>query len=85
MRPLRRLFALAALAWSAWFLVAAFERWRFEVICSKTCGPFWPVELVEELRRAMDWQSPLLAALLPLVLVVLWMAFRLSTRRLSRS
>ena len=85
MRLRRGLFVLVALTWSAWFLAAAFERWRFEVMCSMTCGPFWPVELVEELRRAMDWQSPLLAALLPLVLAVLWMAFRPSTGRLRRS
>lgn len=77
-----RLLALVALAWSGWFLVAAFERWRFEAFCSMACGPFWPVELAEGLRRSMDWQTPLLVAAVPLaVLLGCWMALRLSTGR----
>lgn len=83
-RRSRLLLALAALAWSGWFLVAAFRRWQFEVFCSMTCGPFVPVELVAEFRRAGDWQSPLLVALTPLALVGCWMAFRFSTGRLRR-
>ncbi len=86
MRLLRGLLVLAALSWSAWFMSVALDRWRFEAMCVMTCGPFWPVELVEELRRAMDWQTPLLLALLPVGLLLgCWMAFRLSTGRLHRA
>ena len=78
---LARLLTLAALAWSAWFLISAFQRWRFEHVCAMVCGPFVPVELAEHYRRAFDWQSPLLMALAPLALLGCWMAFRLLPTR----
>lgn len=77
-----RLLVLAVLVWSGWFLTAAFQRWRFEAVCSVACGPFWPVELAEAMRRSMDWQTPLLVAAVPLaVLLGCWMTLRLSTGR----
>lgn len=76
-----RLLALAGVAWSAWFLVSAFQRWRHERICSMVCGPFVPVELAEHYRRAFDWQTPLLVALVPLAVLGCWMAFRLLLAR----
>ena len=72
-----RLLGLAALGWSGWFLASAFQRWRFEHFCAMVCGPFVPVELAEHYRHAFDWQTPLLAALLPLAFLGCWMAFRL--------
>lgn len=76
-----RLLGLAALAWSGWFLVGAFQRWRWEHVCSMVCPPFVPVEFIEQHRRAMDWQTPLLIAVLPLAVLGCWMAFRLLLAR----
>lgn len=78
---LARLLGLAALAWSGWFLVAAFRRWSWERVCSMACPPFMPAELVEEHRRSMDWQTPLLIAVLPLAVLGCWMALRLLLTR----
>jgi hypothetical protein len=50
------------------WLLEALQRWRFERICSMTCGPFWEAELIGQLRAAMDWQTPLALAALPLAL-----------------
>jgi hypothetical protein len=62
------LMFLACVGWTGFFLLEALQRWRFERICIMTCGPYWPVELVESLRAAMDWQTPLALATLPLAL-----------------
>ncbi len=79
LRTRRFLVGLAIIAWSGWFLAAALQRWRFERVCSMVCGPFVPVELVEHYRRAFDWQTPLLAASLPLAALIGYrIALRLS-------
>ena len=72
-----RLLTLAGLAWSAWFLWAAFGRWRFERFCSMACGPFVPAEQADYYRQAFDWQTPFLMAVLPLGILGAWLAFRL--------
>lgn len=69
---LRLLLLVLSLGWSGWFLWAAFGRWRFEVFCSFVCGPFVPVELAEQYRRAFDWQTPLMLAALPLAALGFW-------------
>lgn len=80
---LSRLLALAALAWSGFFLVDAFHRWRFEQIFTMAFGPFIPAKYVEDFRRAADWQAPLLLATLPLALFGCWFALRLLFARSS--
>ena len=86
MRVLHGLLVLAAFAWSAWFLSVALDRWRFEAMCVMTCGPFWEAELIGQLRAEMDWQTPLLLALLPVGLLLgCWIASRLSTGRRRRA
>ena len=67
--------------WSGWFLWSAFGRWRFERVCSMTCGPFWEAELIGQLRAAMDWQRPLLLAALPLAALAVWWLARGFTHR----
>ena len=57
-------------------LVTAFERWRWESICVRICGPFldagWPPAAIDSFRRAMDWHMPLgVAAVAALVLLAL--------------
>lgn len=84
MRPtplLRLLFALPVLGWSGWLLWAAFERWQFKIFCSLACPLFMPPELANDLRRAMNWQLPLLMACLPIaVLGAGWLLRRFSAR-----
>lgn len=67
---------LATLLWSGWFLNIAQARWRHERICAMVCGPFIPVELVEQYRRAFDWRTPLAIAAVPLVVWILWAIWR---------
>jgi hypothetical protein len=62
------LMFLASVGWSVFLLLEALQRWRFERICSMTCGPFWDAELIGQLRAEMDWQTPLALAALPLAL-----------------
>lgn len=57
-----------ATGWSIVFVIEALQRWRFERICAMACGPFWEVGTVELIRHAMDWQTPLALAALPLAL-----------------
>lgn len=64
--PVRLLLALPVLAWSGWFLWAAFKRWQFSVFCSMACPAFIDAETAPAHFRAMDWQTPLLLACLPL-------------------
>jgi hypothetical protein len=71
-----RLIDLVVIAWSGWFFVVAFQRYQFELFCAMTCGPFWPIELVDEIRRSMDWQTPLLMAIVPLAVLGCWVALR---------
>jgi hypothetical protein len=75
------LLAAPALCLLAASLLLAFERWRWESICVRICGPFLPVELpyrdIDAFRRAMDWHTPLaVAAAAALVLVALWAGAR---------
>lgn len=49
--------------------------------CSMSCGPFVPAEVADGLHRAMDWQTPLLLATLPLAVVVAWWLLRLVVSR----
>jgi hypothetical protein len=63
----RRLIALGVLGWAGWLLFTALQRWRFEQLCAMVCGPFAEPELIDGMRRAMDWQTPLVAALLLLL------------------
>jgi hypothetical protein len=75
---LRPLLFLAAIGWSGIQLFEALQRWSFARICVKTCGPYWPAELVGQLRAEMDWQSPLVLATVPLLLgAVAWLWRRL--------
>jgi hypothetical protein len=84
-RLLSSLLTLTALAWSGWFLSIALDRWRFEAMCVMACGPFWEAETVDLIRRSMDWQTPLGAAIVPLALLTLPRLFRLSKDRFRRS
>ncbi|MFO1216928.1 MAG: hypothetical protein U1E89_00940 [Burkholderiaceae bacterium] len=40
-----------------------------------------PVEFVEQHRRAMDWHTPLLMAVLPLAVLGCWIVLRLLLAR----
>lgn len=73
--------ALLLAAWCAAFALEALQRWRFERLCAMVCGPFWEPALVEPLRRAMDWRSPLALAALPLVVLAVLHGWRAIGRR----
>jgi hypothetical protein len=71
------LVATVALGFLAVGLAVAFERWRWNLLCARICGPFlpadWPPAWIESFRKAMDWHTPLaVAAVAALGLVVLW-------------
>lgn len=75
------LLAAPALSLLAASLLLAFERWRWESICVRVCGPFLPIDLphreLETWRRAMDWHTPLMVATAAaLVLLALWAGWR---------
>lgn len=72
-RPLPK---LAILVWSGAFVCEALRRWRFDRICDMSCGPFWEPELIGPLRAQMDWQTPLVLACLPLVILVVVRTWR---------
>jgi hypothetical protein len=70
---IRSALYLAVVGWSGLQLIEALQRWRFARICAMSCGPYWPAELVGQLRAAMDWQTPLALAGVPAVLAaVAW-------------
>jgi hypothetical protein len=66
-RFLRLLLILLALCWSGWFLVGAFQRWRYESISAMIAPVYIPKELMKHYRRTQDWQTPLMLACLPLL------------------
>ncbi len=67
----------APLAWSIWWLLLASRRWRLEAVCAYSCPPYIPADLVDTYRHAFDWQTPLVWAALPwLVLPVAWLLLR---------
>lgn len=75
--PVRWLLLAPALAWSGWWLALAFQRWRYESLCAFICSPFIPPDMVDYYRRAFDWQTPLVWAALPLLMLpVVWLQRR---------
>jgi hypothetical protein len=80
-RPLTLLLLLPALAWSGWFLRIAWRKFLNELRCASECPVFMPVEFIEQHRRAMDWQTPLMLAVLPLVLLMTWLIWRTARGR----
>lgn len=83
------LLAAPALCLLAASLLLALERWRWESICARVCGPFLPVGLahrdIESLRRALDWHTPLaVAAGAALVLLAIGAGARAGSGRPSR-
>lgn len=79
--PVRFALVMLVLAWSGGFAWQALGRWSYTRWCARTCGPFVPVELVEQTRRAQDWQSPLLLAALPLASLAAYWALRAVLKR----
>lgn len=76
------LSAAALPAWSFWWLALASRRWRLEAVCTYSCPPYLPADMVDAFRRALDWQTPLVWAALPwLVLPVAWLLLRRARRR----
>ena len=75
---------LAAVGWSGLHLTETLQRWRFARICEMSCGPYWPAELVGQLRAAMDWQTPLALAGVPAVLAAVVWVWRRHGARLPR-
>lgn len=82
--PVRFALVVLVLAWSGGFAWQALGRWSYARWCAKTCGPFVPVELADDFRRAFDWQSPLLLAALPLAALAAWWLARVVTHRRGR-
>lgn len=80
----RRALLLAGLAWSGGYVWQALGRWSWSRRCAMSCPPFTPVELLEETRRAQEWQTPLGLAALPLVLGVAAWLLRARGRRRRR-
>ncbi len=64
----RLLLPLLAAGWSCFWLLEALQRVQLERVYLMTWGPFWEAELIGQLRAAMDWQTPLALAALPLAL-----------------
>jgi hypothetical protein len=57
----------AGVVWSCWFLAEALPRFRFDRMCAMICEAFTSPEGVAAMRHAMDWQTPLILAGLPLL------------------
>lgn len=67
----------AALAWALAWLFQALQRWRLDRLADMAFGPYVPVEMLEQVRRATDWRTPLWTALAPLaVLALAWAVAR---------
>lgn len=77
----RHVALLMAAAWAGGFAWQALKRWSYASWCARTCGPFTWVELLDQHRRASDWQTPALLAALPLLMLSAYAVFRFIRRR----
>jgi len=58
-------------------LTEALQRWRWQHLCERICGPFLPADMPAawsaSWHRALDWHTPLaVAGAAALVLLALW-------------
>jgi hypothetical protein len=79
LRLFRLPLTLVLLAWSGWFLRLAWQRHANDWFWATTGPPFLPADMpgyIAQVRQSIDWQTPLLYALLPLAAVGLWSLLR---------
>lgn len=69
MNAAARLVGLGLFTWSGWWAYAAWFRYALERRCIRFGGLWLPC-------GPHDWQTPLLAAMLPLAALGCWMLFR---------
>jgi hypothetical protein len=79
-RIFRLLSALCVLAWSGWFFWLAWRALAHSHFWATSGPAFLPADMPEYIARvqqAIDWQTPLFYALLPLAAYGLWSILRL--------
>lgn len=77
------------LAWSDYFLALTKQRWHWERQCAMACPPYVSSQKMREaIRRAGDWEKPLVLALAPwgcglVVGVRRWRRGQINTQKVS--